>query len=219
VTPSEDALALLQAQGYRNVTVIPNGVDLERFRPQPQPAGPPFEVLGVGRAAAVKGVRVAVAAVERVREQHGLEARLCWVGPRAVAAGRRIGSASFEGCEPVPAAELPARYAAAHVVVVPSLARETFGLAALEGLACGRPVIVSDRGGLPEVVGSAGLVVPAGDVEALAAALAELLGDPARRLALGEQAAARARESFAWGPIAERYLALMRCARVTDRED
>ena len=69
----------------------------------------------------------------------------------------------------------------AEVVVVPSFG-EGFGMVALEAMERGRPVIASDVGGLPEIVadGRTGLLVPPGDVEALARAIAELAGDPAR---------------------------------------
>ncbi len=92
----------------------------------------------------------------------------------------------------------------ATICVTPSL-YEGFGLPAAEAMACGAPVVVTDGGALPEVVGDAGLVVPAGDAAALEAAIAALLDDPARRRALGEAAAARARTHFNWDRVAEIY--------------
>lgn len=79
------------------------------------------------------------------------------------------------------------------VAVAPSLTPETFGLVALEAMTAGRPVVVARSGGLPGVVGDAGVVVPPGDAGALRAALAALLADPGRRAALGVAAAERAR--------------------------
>jgi glycosyltransferase involved in cell wall biosynthesis len=92
----------------------------------------------------------------------------------------------------------------ATICVTPSL-YEGFGLPAAEAMACGAPVVVTDGGALPEVVGDAGVVVPAGDAAALEAALAALLDDPGRRRALGEAAAARARAHFNWDHVAEIY--------------
>jgi len=76
----------------------------------------------------------------------------------------------------------------ADIAVVPSTYEEAFGLAALEPMAKGIPVIVSDRGGLPEIVAheDTGLVVPAGDEGGLRAALDRLLADPAERRRMGE---------------------------------
>jgi glycosyltransferase involved in cell wall biosynthesis len=80
------------------------------------------------------------------------------------------------------------------MLVMPSLVRETFGIAALEAMAAGRPVVASDVGGLRELVvdGETGLVVPPGDPDALRSAIAALERDPARREALGEAGKARA---------------------------
>ena len=80
------------------------------------------------------------------------------------------------------------------MLVSPSLVPETFGMAALEAMSYGRPVIASSIGGLPELVvdGVTGLLVPPGDPNALRAALAELAGDPARRDTLGRAGKTRA---------------------------
>jgi len=84
----------------------------------------------------------------------------------------------------------------ARVVVVPSLWYEPFGLTALEAMALTRPVIVSDRGGLPEIVEDdvSGRIVPAGDVERLAEALKSFLYDATYASSLGEAARGRALE-------------------------
>jgi len=80
----------------------------------------------------------------------------------------------------VPLEDLPALYSAATMAVYPSLF-EGFGLPPLEAMACGTPVICSDAGALPEVVGRAALRVPAGDVSALARAIQDLAADGALR--------------------------------------
>jgi glycosyltransferase involved in cell wall biosynthesis len=88
--------------------------------------------------------------------------------------------------------------AAADVVVVPSTRPDPFPNSALEALAIGRPVVASNAGGLPEIVrdGETGVLVPAGDHGALAAALRLLADDAARREAMGARAATDARERF-----------------------
>jgi glycosyltransferase involved in cell wall biosynthesis len=96
----------------------------------------------------------------------------------------------------VPQARIRAVYARAAVVVYPSL-EEYFGLPALEAMAAGVPLIASDRSSIPEVVGDAGVLVPATDADAVADAIARVLGDEAFR----EDLVARGRERvrrFTW---------------------
>ncbi|MFP4143866.1 MAG: glycosyltransferase family 4 protein [Phycisphaeraceae bacterium] len=84
---------------------------------------------------------------------------------------------------------LSAAYSAADVFVMPSL-QEAFGQTTLEAMACAVPVVGFDNGGTPDLVrpGQTGLLAPTGDGRAMAAAIAELLGDEARRRSLGQQA-------------------------------
>ena len=88
-------------------------------------------------------------------------------------------------------------YAEAAIAVVPSV-YEGFGLPAGEAMACGVPVVSTDGGALPEVVGDAGVIVPAKNVDAMVAAIDELLKDPQRRAQLGEAGRARIDEKFCW---------------------
>jgi glycosyltransferase involved in cell wall biosynthesis len=88
--------------------------------------------------------------------------------------------------------------------VVPSFF-EGFGFPASEAMACGLPVVANAAGALPEVVGSdgrAGRLVPPRDPRALAAAIVELLADPARLAAMGRAARARVKTSFRWNDAA-----------------
>lgn len=96
--------------------------------------------------------------------------------------------------------------------------RESFGLSALEALACGVPVIGCDVGGLPEVVrnGETGVLLPPGDIDGLAAAATGILADPARWQAMSTLAAADARARFSEDAIVPQYEALYRKA-VMDR--
>ncbi|MDP4917318.1 MAG: glycosyltransferase, partial [Haliea sp.] len=75
---------------------------------------------------------------------------------------------------------------------------EGFGLPAGEAMACGVPVISTDGGALPEVVGDAGVLVPVRDAEALAAAIDSLLQDPQRRTLLAAAGRQRILELFSW---------------------
>lgn len=105
--------------------------------------------------------------------------------------------------------ETGALIAASAVVLMPSL-EETFGLVALETAQQGRPIVASRVEGLAEVVvdGETGLLVPPGDVEALAGAVAALLADPDRGERLGANARAREAEHFSWERHLDAYEAL-----------
>ena len=105
--------------------------------------------------------------------------------------------------------ELSALRARAAVAVVPSESGETFGLTALEAMGAGLPVLATDAGALPEVVGRE-RVVARGDAEALAAALGALWRDPRRRRGEGEWGIAHARERYGEERYASDLLALYR---------
>jgi glycosyltransferase involved in cell wall biosynthesis len=103
-------------------------------------------------------------------------------------------------------ADLPAFYSAAAVLAFPSL-YEGFGLPPLEAMACGCPVVASDRASLPEIIDTAGLQVPADDSVALAEALLRVLTEPTTRETLVQRGFARA-ASFSWDRAARETLAV-----------
>jgi len=100
-------------------------------------------------------------------------------------------------------------YAEATVAVVPSV-YEGFGLPAGEAMACGVPVVSTDGGALPEVVGDAGVIVPAKNVDAMVAAIDDLLQQPERRRQLGEAGRRRIDEKFCWQVCAREMTAYYR---------
>ncbi|GMV37993.1 MAG: hypothetical protein AMXMBFR61_25010 [Fimbriimonadales bacterium] len=108
----------------------------------------------------------------------------------------------------VPDESLPALYSAADAFFFPSL-YEGFGLPVLEAMACGCPVVCSDGGALPEVVGDAALVVPARDERAWTEAIGRVLGSPDWRAKLAEKGVERAR-MFSWRDTAERTVEVYR---------
>jgi glycosyltransferase involved in cell wall biosynthesis len=82
---------------------------------------------------------------------------------------------------------------------------EPFGMSALEAMACARPVVATDAGGLAHLVSDeGGRKVPPGDPGALASALAEVLGDPALRRSMGEHNRRVAERRYAWPRVIER---------------
>lgn len=102
-------------------------------------------------------------------------------------------------------------YAEATIAVSPSV-YEGFGFPAGEAMACGMPVIATDGGSLPEVVGDAGVIVPHSNPPALARAIAELLDDPARRDRLGATARTRILKHFKWERAAREVVEIYRQA-------
>jgi glycosyltransferase involved in cell wall biosynthesis len=106
-------------------------------------------------------------------------------------------------------AELAGLMAGADAFCLPSL-YEGFGLTVLEAMACGTPVVVSDRGALPEVVADAGLVVPP-TAAAVKDALRRVLAEPELAQRLGEAAARHAR-SFTWNRTASGWLSVLQTA-------
>jgi glycosyltransferase involved in cell wall biosynthesis len=155
-------------------------------------------VVFAGRLVRPKGVDVLI------RAARSLDAELVICGSgrrldalRRLAArlglGERVRFAGWLGPN-----ELAHELAEASVVAIPSLWPEPFGLVGIEALAAGRPVVASATGGVEDWLdpGRTGLSVPAGDAGALAAALAELLGDPRRQQSMGEAGRAAVAERF-----------------------
>ena len=98
--------------------------------------------------------------------------------------------------------------------LLPSL-QESFGLSALEAMACGVPVVASNVGGLPEVVvdGATGFLHPPGDIEAMAKSAIEILSDPALHARLAAEGQRLAVERFSADRIVPQYAALYEQAR------
>jgi glycosyltransferase involved in cell wall biosynthesis len=168
--------------GAREVRVIPSGVDLPAD--VGKEAEPP-EVLYAGRLSEEKGVLELLAATESMRLV------VAGDGPLRPRLPQALGF--------VPHERLRQLYARAAVVACPSR-REGFGVACLEAMAHGRPVVAADVGGLRDLVvdGETGYLVPPRDVAALREALERLLADRELRRRLGDAGRRRAAERFSW---------------------
>lgn len=230
-----DELSTLYGAHDSTVAVIPCGVDPTVFRPMRQADARETTgrdqcerlVLFVGRIEQIKGIDVLLRALallfqrrpdlrpetcllviggaldadpdeaetdkvdqlRRLVREHGLERNVDFVGSRDQPALARY-------------------YAAADVCAVPSLT-ESFGLVALEAMACGTPVVATRVGGMQTVVedGESGLLVPPGDHAALAEAIARVLTDHRLRIHLGHGARSRA-ERYSWSAVGDRIVAL-----------
>jgi len=163
----------------RNLTrVIPNGVDTENFRPSPTEKVQ--DILFVGRFQKVKGLDILLSSLKHLFLSELRRYKVGVVGPfnpdqRAVVM-RNVPEELREKIEfygTVPHGDMPHFFNSSRLVVVPSR-YETFGLPALEGIACGVPVVASNVGGLPEIVNEeVGLLFEAGDSAALAKAISK----------------------------------------------
>ncbi len=195
-------------------TVIHNGVDVSRFRPDPA-AGAAFRRrLGLENGPLL----VAVAALHPEKRLGWLldavallnpgapPIVICGAGAEREALAARAQRLGLDLRLPghLAADELIGAYNAA-TVVVQARPDEGFPLSLAEALACGRPVLAVEGGGTPEVLGDAGVVAPRDHPRAFAALLGELLVDAARREGLGAAARRRAVERFTLERMQQRY--------------
>jgi glycosyltransferase involved in cell wall biosynthesis len=184
--------------------IVPNFlIDEPPHSAEAEPAGLPDGefILYVGDVAADKGVGTLISAHERLAPgtQLVLIGRL--VEPQLIPRDRA--GVTALGVLEHGAVQAARRRAA--VAAVPSITGETFGLVALEAMACGIAVVASNVGGLPEVLGpDGGILVEPGDASALADALARLLAEPAERERLGAAGARRAGEQFTAAAVVPR---------------
>jgi glycosyltransferase involved in cell wall biosynthesis len=160
----------------------------------PRPGFLPEEdgfLLFVGALGLHKGVDVLLAARRRMRHQVPLVLLGTPQGDTP-----RIDDPDITVVHNVPHPEVMASLMRASIAVVPSVCNEALGFVAVEAAIVGCPIVASDVGGLHDVVehGSNGLLVPPGDPDALAAALDDLLDDPALRELMGEESRARTRQ-------------------------
>lgn len=199
------------------VSVIANGIDLQRWRATPASiarareahAGAGPLVVFVGRLEWEKGAHTLIDALPRLRRRiPGLRAVIAGRGGHAdelerQVRARRLGRAvDFVGW--LPETQLRGLIAAADLVVVPSL-YEPFGLVALEAAALGAPLVVAGTGGLAEFVedGGTGRVFAPGDAEALTQAIVDAIRDADGSQAMATAARTRLRESYGWPLLAE----------------
>jgi glycosyltransferase involved in cell wall biosynthesis len=244
VAGSSEVAEVLRRKGFaRPIEVIPQfGVDPDFFRPLPKRGSAdveaevksppethypspithhsPFRIGYVGRLVEQKGILDLIEAAARLSGSW----QLVLVGagplrPRIEALAKGLGVAGrLEILAGLPSARMPEVIGSLDVLVLPSRTRsnwkEQFGRVLVEAMACQVPVVGSDSGEIPRVIGDAGLVFPEGEVGALVAHLEALRADPALRRELGERGRARSLAHFTHARIArqtyEAYRSMLR---------
>ncbi|GIV19194.1 MAG: glycosyl transferase family 1 [Armatimonadota bacterium] len=213
IAGNADAAQVLVRKGFRiPMDIIPQyGVDIERFAPAPPPASPPFRVGYLGRLVPAKGIDVLL---ESLREcPHSCEAWIGGEGDDSVwkAQAERLGIAHrVHWVGAVPSTQVADFLRTLHVLVLPSRTtprwKEQFGRVLVEAMACGVPVIGSDSGEIPRVIGEAGLVFREGDAHQLAQHLRVLSEQTELWQELSQAARERAVRQFSMKKVAAEYV-------------
>jgi len=223
VSTEEEKHDLVRLYGAHacKINVVPAGVDLELFRPTDRQKARKMlgiresrVILYVGRIEPLKGIDILLRAVALLECTADTRVLIVGGSPGNDAELDRLNAlavqldiedlVTFTGA--VRQTELPRYYGAADTFVFPSHS-ESFGLAALEAMACATPVIVSRVGGLKTFIdgGKTGYLVPWHCPEAFAQRLETLLANPALKDAMGQAARAKALQ-MGWGHVADRTL-------------
>ena len=223
--PSEDLARHALRQGCRKkITVIPHGVDPDRFDPSALQTSARlvrerlgirndgFMLLTVHRLDKRKDLSTAIQALRNVlRHKPNVKLVVVGAGPER---GRFLELAKREGVAPsivfvgyVSDQQLPSYYAATDLFLLSSF-YEAFGLVLLQAMAAGKCVVASNVGGVPEIVrdGVTGFLFPVGNVDVLTSILLDVLEDEEHRLKMGEAGRKRVLEGYTWAEISKQYL-------------
>lgn len=216
IVGNAEAEQVWRNKGFRKpLWVVPQfGVDDAIFVPPANPSRGqrPFTIGCVGRLRPEKGFALAIEALAGIADARA-DIRLVIVGtgpsePALRAQAAQLGLAGRVDFRPmVPSVEMPALYPQFDVLVLPSVAlpnwKEQFGRVLIEAMACGVPVIGSDSGEIPHVIGDAGLIFPEGDAKALQQQLIQLRDDMHLRQSLATKGRARVQAHFTMQRVAD----------------
>ena len=224
---SDEAVEVLKAKGFNGpAQAVPNAVDNELFTPldrascraeliRETPWDGGFTLLGyIGRLVAEKGL---LDMVEALPHTPG-DIRLLFVGegPLKEMLLQRAAQIHMEHRVCVlpfrPLSELPTIMNALDALVLPSHTtprwKEQFGRVIIEAHACATPVIGSDSGAIPAVIGRGGLIFPEGDIHALSKAMSEIAAHPQAALAMGERGRQQVEAHYTWTRVAQKMHAV-----------
>lgn len=233
ICPSQVTKAYIASLGapFSKVTVIPNGIDVELFKPSPHPA---FETLSqslrndlpqllyIGTLADWQGLETLIAAMPLILAKQAVRLRIMGRGRKRQRKMlekqvRKLGLAEYVIVEPaVPHAEVPAIIAQADVCVAPlgyndrNVTQGCCPLKVLEYMACGRPLVASNLPVVRELARAdvEALLFTPEDADDLARKILAILDDPALAARLGAKATARAHQQFTWANAQQQLLAV-----------
>ena len=216
IAGSQGARDVLLRKGFRRpISIIPQfGVDPALYSPDAAraPAIPQtssFNIGYVGRMVSAKGPALLLEAVSGLPGDWHLT--LIGEGPLKEELRGRAATLGITGrvtfLPYVRSEEVPMHLRALHALVLPSLTtpswKEQFGRVLVEAMACEVPVVGSDSGEIPSVIGDAGLVFPEGSVDHLRQALGRIMGDPGLRASMAQQGRQRVLERFTQAKVAQ----------------
>jgi len=210
--------ALRPAAADRITVIRGSGVDLDHFKPLPEPPSPPITAAYVGRMIAIKGVATLVEAQRLLRAQ-GVEMQLLLVGTPDPANPSSFDEATLRAWSQRPGIvwcghrdDVRETWATAHIAALASEGGEGVPKTLLEAAAVGRAIVATDVPGNRDVArhGINAILVPPGDAAALATALKSLASDPARRRAYAAAGRSLVAEGFSGEAVTAATLALYR---------
>ena len=196
-----------------NIHLVYNGIDTEVFRPMPEVSRNPWQIMATASAdQPLKGLRFLLIALSTLVVRYP-QLKLLLVskpqpGGETETLIKRLKLADcIEFAHGISTEALVEHYARSSIAVVPSV-YEGFGLPAGEAMACAVPVVSTNGGALPEVVGDAGITVKVKDAEAIAKAIEDLLLDASLREQYGLAGRQRIEQQFSWALAAKEMTAL-----------
>ncbi len=201
-TPSAHmANKLIQSLNLQDnrITVIPNAIDINRFftKSSQRENGKDIKILYAGRMERGKGIFVLIRAITELARTYKNKLQWIFVGPGNLSLqGGTLENVEFKG--EVSEEELINLYNQCNIFVNPSIIYESFSYTCLEAMACGKPVIASRIGGIPEVVqdGKTGFLFKPGNIDELIVKLKILIEAPDKREKMGVDARERVKEYF-----------------------
>ncbi len=213
IAGNHDAMQVLRRKGFTlPVGIIPQyGVDTELFTPGELPASPPFRIGYLGRLVPAKGIDVLLESLKSLPEDCEV-----WIAGEGAESpwrerAERLGIAHrVRWLGAIPSTHVAAFLRQLHVLVLPSRTtlrwKEQFGRVLVEAMACGVPVVGSDSGEIPRVIGDAGLVFAEGSALQLANCIRLLEEQPEMHRKLAQIARRRAMERFSMKQVAVQYV-------------
>ncbi len=198
------------------IYVLPNILDTDHFRPMQKSKSDYFKILHIGRFERAKGVETLVRAfinlskifnnikLINVGEARGPSLKKCMKLIEQEGLSSNVQFTGFVKYE-----ELPSYYASADVVIIPSEIYESFSYTVAQGMACGKPVIASKIGGIPETLdyGNSGILFRPGDIEDLSEKIKSLYNNKEKARIIGENARLFCRNNFSMEILQPKYLA------------